>query len=121
MANPENLVRNEDRTPEQLRENGRKGGIAQGRNKRKRKMLRDLLLEELASKNPGTKMSKAEYITARVIKKLADDPNMHDLRIVYELVGELEQRVTVGAADTEKPIIVFKGRETPADGPEGEK
>lgn len=118
MPNPENLVRNEDRTPEKRKENARKAGIASGKARRERRQLRDMLLQELHSRIPGQNMTKAEYIIARVIKDLADHPSMKDLRTAFELVGELEQKVTLGNADAEKPVIVFKGRETPADEPQ---
>ena len=113
MPNPENLVRNEDRTPEQRKANASKGGIASGKARRKRRELREMLLQELYARIPGSTMNKAEYIIARVIKELADHPNMKDLRTAFELVGELEQKVTIDSADAERPVIVFKGREKP--------
>jgi len=41
MANEQNLIQNSDRSPSELRENGRKGGIASGESRRlKAKMIR---------------------------------------------------------------------------------
>lgn len=37
MANEQNLIRNEDLTPEQRRENARKAGIASGKARKKEK------------------------------------------------------------------------------------
>ena len=43
MANPENLVPNEQRTPSERRENAKKAGIASGAARRKKKTLRELI------------------------------------------------------------------------------
>ena len=44
MANEDNLIPNSQRTPEELREMARKGGIASGKVRAKRKTLREELL-----------------------------------------------------------------------------
>lgn len=49
MANEQNLIPNSERTPEELREITRKGGIASGEARRKRKTLKELL-EQVADK-----------------------------------------------------------------------
>ena len=41
MANEKNLIRNEDLTPEQRRENARKAGIASGKARKKRKAMKE--------------------------------------------------------------------------------
>lgn len=41
MANEQNLIRNEDLTPEQRRENARKAGIASGKARKKRKAMKE--------------------------------------------------------------------------------
>ena len=41
MANEQNLIPNSERTPSQLREQARKGGIASGKARRERKMMRE--------------------------------------------------------------------------------
>lgn len=42
MANPENLIPNDQRTPSQRRENARKAGKASGRARREKKAMREL-------------------------------------------------------------------------------
>lgn len=42
MANLQNLIKNEDLTPEQRRENGRKGGKASAAKRAKRKLMKDI-------------------------------------------------------------------------------
>ena len=41
-GNPQNLIKNSDRSPEQLREQTRNGGIKSGETRRKKKTLREL-------------------------------------------------------------------------------
>ena len=43
MANPENLIPNSERSPKQLREQTRKGGIASGKARREKKQFRETL------------------------------------------------------------------------------
>ena len=50
MANDENLIPNSARSPEELRENGRKGGVASGKARQKKKLMKDLVIEMLNSK-----------------------------------------------------------------------
>lgn len=41
MANEQNLIRNSERSPSEARENGKKGGIASGKARRRKKLLRE--------------------------------------------------------------------------------
>ena len=50
MANDENLIPNSARSPEELRENGRKGGVASGKARQKKRLMKDLVIEMLNSK-----------------------------------------------------------------------
>lgn len=63
MANEQNLIRNEDLTPEQRRENARKAGIASGKARKKRKAMKEQM--EMLLTLP-VKSSK----TKEVLKKL---------------------------------------------------
>lgn len=40
MANEDNLIQNSNRSPSELRENGRKGGIASGKSRRLKAMMK---------------------------------------------------------------------------------
>lgn len=44
MANEQNLIPNEARTPEERRENARKAGVASGKARRQKRTLRSLVL-----------------------------------------------------------------------------
>lgn len=45
MANEQNLIPNDERSPSEARENGKKGGIASGKSRRRKKALRTALKE----------------------------------------------------------------------------
>lgn len=50
MANDENLIPNSARSPKEVRENGRKGGVASGKARQKKRLMKDLVIEMLNSK-----------------------------------------------------------------------
>lgn len=69
MANEQNLIRNEDLTPEQRRANASKAGKASAEARRQKKMLREclemLLEKEMTGKN-GETMTGAEALAAKL-------------------------------------------------------
>lgn len=62
MANEKNLIPNEERTPEERRENARKAGIASGAARRERKLLKDIAETVLAMPLNGSKKENLEAI-----------------------------------------------------------
>ena len=48
MANKENLIPNNKRSPSEVRENGKKGGVKSGETRRAKKLLKDCMLDLLA-------------------------------------------------------------------------
>ncbi len=81
MANNENLLRPEDLTSEQLRERARKGGIASGEARAKRKTLREELLLLLE------KGDTQERISLALLQK-AMNGDTKAFEIVRDTVGE---------------------------------
>ena len=72
MANIENLVPNEDRTPEERRENARKAGIASGVARRKKRDLREACLAILdmdVTTKSGETMTGAEAMVAKLFQQ----------------------------------------------------
>lgn len=65
-GNIDNLIKNEDLTPEQRRENARKAGLASAAAKRKRKTLREELLALLETEQ------YQERISLSLIKQALD-------------------------------------------------
>lgn len=96
MANPENLIPNEQRTPSQRRENARKAGKASGEARRRRKAMReafDELLSRSFVNHSGDEMQGVEVITAKVFQQ-AMDGDMKAIQFIRDTVGEMPvQRV----------------------------
>lgn len=89
MANIENLIPNSERTPEELREMTRKGGIASGEARRKKKLMREVLQECLnMTNNKG--QSFQELATLGLIQG-AIKGNANNYRTILETLGELQQ------------------------------
>ena len=73
MANGiDNLIPNSERSPEEVRENGRKGGIASGVARRRKKDLREACLAildtEITTKS-GDKMTGSEAMVAKLFQQ----------------------------------------------------
>ena len=72
MANIDNLVPNENRTPEERRENARKAGIASGVARRRKKDLREAclaILEMEITTKSGDKMTGSEAMVAKLFQQ----------------------------------------------------
>ena len=95
MANEQNLTPfTSEQSREEAAKNGRKGGIASGVAKREKKTLADALrvvLEEKASE--GSDLTKREAIVAKVVKRLYDDGDIRDLKILADVLGESVQTI----------------------------
>lgn len=74
MANEQNLIPNSERSPNELREQGRKGGIASGKARREKADLRRMLqvwLESEATKdNMGNPLTGAELMTKVAVREM---------------------------------------------------
>lgn len=85
---------------------GRKGGIASQEAQHRRKFLRETLMEELSKETAkGSGVTKQEAIVAAVVKNLYDKPNAKGLKIMTEILGEME--INVNVRESERPTIVF--------------
>ena len=93
MANEQNLIPNEARTPEERRENARAAGIASGEARRARKSLRAELEALLSQKTIDKKTGKPtdstvqEAITAALVAK-AMKGNTKAFEIIRDTIGE---------------------------------
>ena len=108
MANEENLIKNEDLTPEQRRANARKAGIASGiaraRRKTMREMLEILLEKEITNNKTGEKVTTQEAMMTAVISK-AIKGDMKANEFIRDTVGEkpVERQEVM---QIEPPVIV---------------
>lgn len=103
--NEKNLKSNSERTPSELCEQARKGGIASGKARRERKILKErlLLLAEQGIKNSkGEELPREDVIALQVINRaIAGD--LKAIRLYAELTGQLTQQVELQQA---VPVIV---------------
>ena len=81
MANAENLIPNSQRTPEELREMARKGGIASGKARAERKTLKEELLLLLSQGNTQEKISLSLIAQAM-------EGNTKAFEVIRDTVGE---------------------------------
>ena len=89
-------------TEDNASEMGKRGAEA----RRRRKLLRETLIEELEKETAkGSGLSKQEAIVAAVVKNVYDKPSAKALKILTEILGEMEINVNVN--QSEKPKIVF--------------
>lgn len=76
-------------------ENGRKGGIASAAAKKERKTLADTLRVVLEEKANDAGLTRREAIVAKVVKRLYDEGDIRDLKILADVLGESEQTINL--------------------------
>ena len=94
MANEGNLKPNSERTPKERVELARKAGKASGKKRRERKTIADALrkvLDEPIAK--GSRQTRLDGISIKVIKKMFEDPDIRDMKCLAEILGELKQTI----------------------------
>ena len=72
----------------------RKAGKASGRKRRERKTIADALrkvLDEPIAK--GSRQTRLDGISIKVIKKMFEDPDIRDMKCLAEILGELKQTI----------------------------
>lgn len=91
LANPENLIPNDQRTPSQRRENARKAGKASGKARRERKQMREVI-EELMSRQyvdaNGNEIDGVTALMTRVYRQ-AMDGDMKAVTFLRDTAGEM--------------------------------
>ena len=87
--NPENLIPNSARTPEELREMARKGGIASGIARREKATMKATLEMLLGETNKKSGKTYRELATLGLIKG-AINGNATNYRTMLEVLGELK-------------------------------
>ena len=88
----------------------RKGAIASNEVQKRKKLLREVLREELDKETTkGSGVTKMEAVVAAVVQGLYKKPNAKGLKIMTEILGEME--VNVNLTQAQKPIIRFEDSE----------
>lgn len=110
MPNSENLIPNYERTPTQRKENARKGGIASGKARREKKMIKDALQKALNSKyeveGKDRKLSGYEAMAIAMIMQ-ALGGNVQAFKEIRDTVGE-KPKDTLELESTEVTGIKIK-------------
>ena len=99
-------------TDGQAAEIGRRGGIASAEAKKRHKLLKEVLMEQLGQEvttKSGEKITRREAIVAATLKNLYDKPSAKGLKIISEILGEME--INVNVRESEKPKIVFSKKD----------
>lgn len=111
--NDENLIPTTELTESERRELARKGGIASGEARRKRKQMRDDLRAMLDSEQKFSD-GKTRRVQEGIVHKLVSAAMSGDLRAIEQiakLMGEYEQRIKVdGTINT--PQIIVQDKDT---------
>lgn len=106
MANEQNLIKNEDLTPEQRRNNASKAGKASGEARRRKKLLRECLeelLEREMTDKSGNTVSGAEALAVKLFKK-AMDGDVKAFEVLRDTSGQKPvEKIMV--ADVEPAVI----------------
>ena len=117
MANPENLIPNENRTPKERRENARKAGIASGVARRRRKTLAELgdMIGGLSVKSEKNKailreagiddedMIRDTAMLFRLEAK-AENGDTQAIALLAKIRGQLKDQVQAEVAEV-KPLV----------------
>lgn len=102
MANEKNLIPNEQRTPSERRENAQKAGIASGEARRRKKLLKECMIELLdlpvSNRNHWNKLSKMginpddidnkELLTVALFEKAVSSGDVAAFKEIRNLIGE---------------------------------
>ena len=102
MPNEQNLIPNNQRTPNEVRENARKGGIESGKTRAKKRDLRlalEMLLEKEWKNSNGNTVTGTDAIAAKLFEQ-AMKGNIKAFETVRDTVGQkpaerVEQMQTV--------------------------
>lgn len=91
MANEQNLIPNSQRSPEELREMTRKGGIRSGEVRREKATMKKALEMLLDEQNKKSGKTYRELATLGLIQG-AIKGKSENYRLILELMGELKQK-----------------------------
>ena len=98
--NPQNLIPNSKRSPEEVRRNGQKGGIASGRKRRQNKNLRDafLAIQSLPIPKKGGGEETASDAIAFALMRKAVAGDLRAIQLLWECnYGKNAQTEDAGA------------------------
>lgn len=110
--NDQNLIPTTELTETERRELARKGGIASGEARRRRKQLREDLLVmldeevEFKTKDGQTVKATVQAGVARKLIKQASEGNLKAIELMAKLTGEFENRVKLEGTVEQVQVVV---------------
>ena len=114
MANPQNLIPNSQRTPEERRENARKAGIASGIARREKKTLREMMEVFGNLESPTEGMTNDELMILAQYRKAQDRKAMGSTeaaKFIRDTKGEAPNKNEISFNGSESITINFgKGK-----------
>lgn len=108
-GNADNLIPNSERSPEELREMTRKGGIASGKARREKADMRRLMQAALEGNIPGKELSYAQRLTQSMLT-IAGNPKQGAAAVrayetILHIIGQDEPEVSVDTMTMLKEIL----------------
>lgn len=104
--NDQNLIPNSQRSPSEVRENGRKGGIKSGIVRNEKKKIASAIESYIDKKSPTTGNRNLDDI---VNEALSGEITIRDLKTLAEILGELvtKQDITTNGEAIEEVALIF--------------
>lgn len=92
MANEQNLIPNSERTPSEVRENGKKGGIASGKARREKKKAVEvarLILDEIINTKQGEEVEVRYAMIKKQVERALKHGDTKAFNAVIKLADEM--------------------------------
>lgn len=96
MNGVDNLIPQSQRTKEEQREIARMGGIASGEARRKKKTIAQALRKVLDEQIAADGTTRLDGIARNALKALYNEPTIKGLKILAEILGELDVNLNLG-------------------------
>ena len=114
MANEQNLIPNSERSPKEVRENGRKGGIASGIARREKKTLREMMETFGSLESPTEGLTNDELMILTQYRKAQNEKAMGSTeaaKFIRDTKGESPNKNEINLNGIESITINFgKGK-----------
>lgn len=108
-GNADNLIPNSKRSPEELREMTRKGGIASGKARRAKRDMRERMKMMLEEKPKGKDYTYADRLTESMLTIAANPKNgaaaVRAYETILHIIGQDEPEARQDALDTLRQIL----------------
>lgn len=94
----------DQRTPEEQRNIAVMGGKASGESRRNRRTIAEVMRKVLDEPMGDTDLTRLDGVVQSTLQNFYKKPSMKGLKILAEILGELEQNVNLKTND-DKPVI----------------